>query len=245
MTISMPVCPVPAVGVASRTGTDGTNADAAHAFHASTGAVGAAVIDGIGHSDQLHALVPVLAVAAARTAAIRWPLAGLLTAGLLTCDPGYDDARPSAVAVVARVQAGEPTTLAWAGDARAYGWDPQLQLLTRHTTDHTVAAYLATYGIDEDIAGEFSSQIRVHLTDVTPTTAHQALIPCGHLVVLTSDGVHDQIERDDLDAIIRTHQQDAQRLADTLVAAAEPNEVGYRDDATTLVIIPAQTTPGG
>ncbi|MFD9474383.1 hypothetical protein [Streptomyces goshikiensis] len=71
-------------------------------------------------------------------------------------------------------------TLAWAGDARAYGWDPQLQLLTRYTTDHTVAAYLAAYGIEEDIADEFSSQIRVHLTDVTPATAHQALIPCGH-----------------------------------------------------------------
>ncbi|WP_322872194.1 hypothetical protein [Streptomyces goshikiensis] len=245
MAISMPACAVPAVGVASRTGTDGTNADAAHAFHASTGAVGAAVIDGIGHSEQLHALVPVLAVAAARTAAIRWPLAGLLTAGLLTWDPGHDDARPSAVAVVARVQAGEPTMLAWAGDARAYGWDPQLQLLTRYTTDHTVAAYLAAYGIEEDIAGEFSSQIRVHLTDVTPATAHQALIPCGHLVVLTSDGVHDQIEPEGLDAIIRTHQHDAQRLADNLVAAAEPNESGYRDDATALVIIPAQTTPSG
>ncbi|MGW6883177.1 PP2C family protein-serine/threonine phosphatase [Streptomyces goshikiensis] len=244
MAISMPACTVPAVGVASRTGTDGTNADAAHAFHASTGAVGAAVIDGIGHSDQLHALVPVLAVAAARTAAIRWPLAGLLTAGLLTCDPGHDGARPSAVAVVARVQAGEPTTLAWAGDARAYGWDPQLQLLTRYTTDHTVAAYLAAYGIEEDIADEFSSQIRVHLTDVTPATAHQALIPCGHLVVLTSDGVHDQIEPDDLVAIIRTHQQDAQQLAETLVTAAEPSESGYRDDATALVIIPAQSTAG-
>lgn len=52
MAISMPACAVPAVGVASRTGTDGTNADAAHAFHASNGAVGAAVIDGIGHSEQ-------------------------------------------------------------------------------------------------------------------------------------------------------------------------------------------------
>ncbi|MET7636863.1 hypothetical protein ACWCW2_37700 [Streptomyces sp. NPDC001773] len=41
---------------------------------------GAAVVDGIGHSDELHALVPVLASAAVRTAALRWPLAGLLTA---------------------------------------------------------------------------------------------------------------------------------------------------------------------
>ncbi|WP_328792955.1 MULTISPECIES: hypothetical protein [unclassified Streptomyces] len=62
--------------------------------------------------------------------------------------------------------------------------------------------------------------------------------------MLTSDGVHNQIEPDDLDAIIRTHQHDAQHLADTLVAAAEPNESGYRDDATALVIIPARTTPG-
>ncbi|MFE9796780.1 hypothetical protein ACFYRL_34205 [Streptomyces goshikiensis] len=50
-------------------------------------------------------------------------------------------------------------------------------LLTRYTTDHTVASYLAAYGIEEDNAGEFASQIRVHLTDVTPTTAHQAVIP--------------------------------------------------------------------
>ncbi|MER6523260.1 hypothetical protein ABT246_41520 [Streptomyces sp. NPDC001553] len=71
------------IGIAGRPGLRPTrpadapgSADAAHAWSAATGAVGAAVIDGIGHSTELHALVPVLAVDAARRAALRHPMAG-------------------------------------------------------------------------------------------------------------------------------------------------------------------------
>ncbi|MER6393949.1 hypothetical protein ABT236_36555, partial [Streptomyces sp. NPDC001523] len=83
------------IGIASRPGLRPTrpgdapgSADAAHAWTAATGAVGAAVIDGIGHSTELHALVPVLAVDAARRTALRHPMAGLVGAAELLQNPG-------------------------------------------------------------------------------------------------------------------------------------------------------------
>ncbi|MFD4750971.1 hypothetical protein ACFWOS_36575 [Streptomyces rubiginosohelvolus] len=39
-----------------------------------------------------------------------------------------------------------------------------------------------------------------------------------------------------LTALVRTHTVDPQALADTLVAAAQADAEGYRDDATAIVI---------
>ncbi|MGY3676763.1 hypothetical protein [Streptomyces sp. TE33382] len=87
------------------------------------GSSAAAVIDGIGHSTDTVAISPVLAEVAARTAAARGPLAGLLTAGLLIADRGPDGAGPNAVgAAVIRHPDGRAIA-AWAGDVRVYGWD--------------------------------------------------------------------------------------------------------------------------
>ncbi|MFD3917366.1 hypothetical protein ACFWR1_38445, partial [Streptomyces sp. NPDC058603] len=58
-----------------------------------------------------------------------------------------------------------------------------------------------------------------------------------HLILLTSDGVHDQIGRAALEALVREHAADPQALADALVAAAEPDDDGYRDDATVVILL--------
>ncbi|MGW6970365.1 SpoIIE family protein phosphatase [Streptomyces sp. NPDC054952] len=75
---------------------------------------------------------------------------------------------------------------------------------------------------------------------------NEAPIPNGHTVILTSDGVHDQMHPTTLNALVRAHQNDAQSLAEALVAAAEDGiEDGqpYRDDATTIVIRPLPAPP--
>lgn len=243
------------IGVATRPGVRALgphdapgSADAAHAWTAATGAAGAAVIDGIGHSAELHDLVDHWAVAAARTAAIRGALAGLATAALMACDPGAGRTprqAPDAVAVVAQAQPGDRTLICWVGDCRAYGWDGGD--LTCYTTDHTVASWLARHGVDQQTADQLgSSGIYVGLSDATPATAHQASIPAGHLAILTSDGVHDQIAPHVLEDLVRAHQDDAQALAVALVAAAQGDidKQGrpYRDDATCIVLRPTPAT---
>ncbi|MFF3432210.1 SpoIIE family protein phosphatase [Streptomyces sp. NPDC002602] len=236
----MPTHPA-VVGIASRAGTVGTNADAAHAWTASTPATGAAVIDGIGHSEELHALVPVLAVTAARLAALSWPPAGLLTAGRMLCDPGHDGSAPDAVGIAACVRPGSRSWIAWAGDCRGYGWDPDAQVLTRYTVDATAAAYLAAHGVDPETARQHSGRLRQVLSEVVPGSVHEAVVPAGHTIILTSDGVHDQITPKALEALVRTHQDDPRHLAAALVAAARPDGTGYRDDATALIIRPPRT----
>ena len=56
------------------------------------------------------------------------------------------------------------------------------------------------------------------------------------LILLTSDGVHDQIPEPEMTALIREHADAPQALAEALVAAAQPDGDGYRDDATVVVI---------
>ncbi|MFD5932486.1 SpoIIE family protein phosphatase [Streptomyces sp. NPDC060333] len=221
------------IGIASRPGLRPTrpgdapgSADAAHAWTAAGGAVGAAVIDGIGHSTELHALVPVLAVDAARRTALRHPMAGLIGAAELLQNPGAPRGG-----------------IAWAGDCRAYGLDPDTGILTRYTTDHTVAvaAHYAHQGMPADEAAAYSSKLTVSFSDLSIAACNEAPIPKGHLVILTSDGVHDQMDPTTLNTLVHTHHNDAQALAEALVAAAEDGvEDGqpYRDDATTIVIRP-------
>ncbi|MET7636862.1 PP2C family serine/threonine-protein phosphatase [Streptomyces sp. NPDC005078] len=106
-----------------------------------------------------------------------------------------------------------------------------------------MAAYLAAHRVDEEIVEQFSSRLQVALSVVTPATAHQASIPEGHLVILTSDGVHDQVTYDEVEAFVGNHQADAQALADALVAGAQPGEAGYRDDVMAIILVPAQPIP--
>ncbi|MGW6836499.1 SpoIIE family protein phosphatase [Streptomyces sp. NPDC054949] len=237
------------IGVASRPGLRTTrpgdapgSADAAHAW---TAAGGAAVIDGIGHSTELHALVPVLAVDAARRTALRHPMAGLIGAAELLQNPGAPRGGPDAVGITARVRP-DGTWIAWAGDCRAYGLDPDTGILTRYTTDHTVAAHYAQQGMPADEAAAYSSKLTVSFSDLSIAACNEAPIPKGHLVILTSDGVHDQMHPTTLNTLARAHHNDAQALAEALVAAAEDgveDGLPYRDDATTIVIRPLPTPP--
>ncbi|MFI5987002.1 PP2C family protein-serine/threonine phosphatase [Streptomyces sp. NPDC051555] len=175
----------------------------------------------------------------------RWPASS--APPLLISDPGPGrDIReaPDAVGVVAQIRQGKGTWVCWQGDCRAYGWDPDAGTLTRYTTDHNATSYLLQYGVEPEIAERYSSRLHIALADATPATVHQTLVPAGHLVILTSDGVHDQVDPLVMEVLVRENQHTPQNLAEALVAAAQPDEKGYRDDATALVLAPARPDPG-
>lgn len=218
-----------AIGIARREGTAGPLADAAAVYTSpTTDRTAAAVVDGMGHDPDVVRLAPMLAETAVRVGAVRGALAGLLSAGLLLADPG----RPDAVGVLAVTRPGG-ADLVWAGDCRAYRWDGVLQQLT---TDHNLAAYLTRAAKDAGpvTAAALADFVGVTLGQAVPATVPYLSVPAG-LLILTSDGVHDQVPPAAVEDLVHEHQDDPQALADALVAAAEPAG-GERDDATALVI---------
>ncbi|MGW7712165.1 hypothetical protein [Streptomyces sp. NPDC054771] len=221
-------------GLATREGTAQDNADAGRVYVLADGTVGAAVIDGVGHGPHTSRTAPLLAETAARIAARRGPLGGLLSASELIADAGADGEEADAVAVAVRVRPDDDVAVVnWTGDARAYGWDgTRLEL---YTDDHTVGAQLRANGVSLDIAREHDNWLRTSLSRATIGTVYTAGIR-DQVVILTSDGVHDQMPGDVLEDLVREHQGAPQALADALVAAAQDDEEGYRDDATAIVI---------
>ncbi|MGW6973788.1 hypothetical protein [Streptomyces sp. NPDC054952] len=139
-------------------------------------------------------------------------MAGLIGAAELLQNPGAPRGGPDAVGITARVRA-DGTWIAWAGDCRAYGIDPDTGILTRYTTDHTVAAHYAQQGMPADEAAAYSSNLTVSFSDLSIAACNEAPIPNGHLVILTSDGVHDQMDPTVLDGLVHAHHNDAQALA--------------------------------
>ncbi|MGF1427101.1 PP2C family protein-serine/threonine phosphatase [Kitasatospora sp. LaBMicrA B282] len=219
--------------VASRQGTSGPNADAAATYTStSTGQTALALVDGMGHDPDIVRLAPMLAETAARVGAVRGALAGLLSAGLLVHDPG-----PDAVGVLAVTREDGSAELVWAGDCRAYHWDGG-EDVRQLTTDHNLAAYLtrAARGAGEVPVTALADYVSVTLGLAVPATAAYVSVPAGGLLVLTTDGIHDSIDDQELHTLIRTHHGSAQDLADTLVAAARAGRNGERDDATAIVL---------
>ncbi|MFJ1647991.1 SpoIIE family protein phosphatase [Streptomyces sp. NPDC088258] len=221
-------------GIATREGTALDNADAAKVHVLADGTVGAAVIDGMGHGPHTSRTAPLLAEVAARVSARRSPMAGLLTASELIADRGADGQEADAVAVAARVRPGNDiAVVTWTGDARAYGWNGER--LELYTDDHTVGAQLRANGVALDIAREHDDWLRTTLAQATVGTVYIAGIK-DPLIILTSDGIHDQLPTGGLEALVREHADNPQALATALVNAAQPDAAGYRDDATAIVI---------
>ncbi len=227
--------PAVEVGVASRPGTVLPSGDAAAAWAASTGTVAAVVVDGVGHDHGVDHLADLLAQVAARTGATRGALAGLMAAASLVADPGTDDEPRHAVAALAVVDPDHrETRVAWVGDCRAYGWDGRT--LRRYSTDHTMGQWLrALRGVDVDVPPALDAGVRVTLATATVATVAEVGIP-DPLVLITSDGVHDHLDHHEMVALVRTRHDAPQTLADELVDAV-PDEGGWRDDATAVVLL--------
>ncbi|MFD3520437.1 PP2C family protein-serine/threonine phosphatase [Streptomyces sp. NPDC058653] len=221
--------------IASREGTAEDNADACRVYVLADGTVGAAVIDGVGHGPHTSRTAPLLAEVAARLSARRAPLAGILGAAELVADEGADGEEADAVAVaVILPPGGRQARAAWVGDCRAYGWDGTR--LRQYSTDQTMGEWARRHGdVPIEVAAHHDSWVRVSLSTATVASVGEVGID-DHLIVLTSDGVHDQIDPEVLTTVVREHADNPQNLADALVAAAQDDDEGYRDDATVVVV---------
>jgi serine/threonine protein phosphatase PrpC len=221
------------MATATRQGTEVNNADAAAVFATEMGDTGAAVIDLAGHHPNAPFVARLLAETAARIAPQRGGPAGLLSAGLLVADAGAAaQPEPDGVAVVAVAQPDGQTVISWIGDSHAYGWNGTR--LHRYTTPHTYGQQLREHGAPWEIAAAADHWLTTTLGRATP--AGILTVTCHDpLIILASDGI-DSIPAGELEAIVRDFAHEPQALADSIVAAAQENGDGYRDDATVVVI---------
>ncbi|MEU8540844.1 SpoIIE family protein phosphatase [Streptomyces sp. NPDC048717] len=231
------------IGMAHRGGTEPPYADGAY-VHRHGERVCAAVVDGAGHDQDVVDYARHVPPTIALTTMTMGGLVGLITAGRMAY--AYDPVRPPHVsAVVATMEPGRPTSVHWVGDCPLLGWDGEK--LTRYTTDQTMGEWLRRNSgksieiIPAEVAAAQDNWVRLGLAEATEMTCRQVQVPEDvPLLLLVSDGVTDQVDREAAEALCRRYAGDPQALADALVAAAEgtKDEKGelYRDDATVVVL---------
>jgi len=226
------------IGTAQRTGTETPCADG-YDTQRTGDQVTAAVVDGAGHHEDTVRYAGIAPAVITHIGATLGGLAALITAGQMA---GAYDYHLHLSAIYARAEPGEPTGIHWIGDCRAYGWDGER--LTQYSTDQTMGRFLAKYeGVAIDLVDHHDAWARLGLAQATAATCREAEIPAGHLVLLCSDGISDQVDQETAESLCREHATDPQALADALVAAVEPDDTGYRDDATVVVLAPSGEQP--
>ena len=219
------------VGVAMRPGTESPCADGVDVQRCGD-RVSAAVVDGAGHRPETARFASIAPPVITHTGMVLGGLAGLMTAGQMA--HAYER-HPHVSAVYALMQPGADTSIHWIGDCRAYGWDGQR--LTRWTTDQTMGEWLRWNGTPVEIAEEHDNWALLGLAQATAATCRQVLIPQEtELVLLVSDGISDQVDQETVMDLCRRFPDAPQELADALVATAEADDDGYRDDATVVVL---------
>jgi serine/threonine protein phosphatase PrpC len=222
--------------MARRPGTEPPCADGAH-IQRHDGHVYAAVTDGAGHHPDTVQYAQLASAAITHLAAAVGGLAAMITAGQMA--HAYDTI-PHVSAVSARMAPDRGTWLHWIGDCRAYGWVGEQ--LSRHTTDQSMGQFLRFNGQAEEMADRHDNWSRMGLWQAAAATVMETSIPPEiDLVLLTSDGIHDQIPHDEMERLVAEHADDAQALADVLAAAAAEDDDGYRDDATVIVLLRRHT----
>ncbi|MFF2014098.1 hypothetical protein ACFVWY_34235 [Streptomyces sp. NPDC058195] len=165
-------------------------------------------------------------------------MAGLLSASELVPSSGAEEEpEPDAVAVVALTAPGDDTTrIAWAGDARAWGWGGTR--LRQDSTDQTMRQFPRVCGGPAaELADHRDVWVRVSLATAVVATAREAEIP-DRLVLLTADEIHDTVGRDEVEALVRAHEAHPQVLTNgPWPAAARDGLTGERDDATAVALL--------
>lgn len=225
------------VGLAQRPGTEPPCADGADVQRLGE-MVCAAVVDGAGHRPEVVRYAAIAPAVITHVGAAVGGLAGLMAAGQMAA--AYDRP-PHASAVFACAQPGQPTSVHWIGDCRAYGWDGRM--LRQWSTDQTMGNWLRWNGgaaVELD-AVKHDNWSRLGLAQAGAATCRQVQIPSEvALVLLMSDGVSDQVPPEVQARLCREHATAPQLLADSLVAAAAEDESGYRDDATVIALLRAE-----
>ncbi|WDN56404.1 hypothetical protein [Streptomyces clavuligerus] len=189
------------------------------------------VVDISGHEPGAPTVGLLCARTAVRYGALYGARAGLTAAGRQVADPG----QPTGAAVLAVLEEGEDTVLAWVGDAARYSWDGAVHALHARTTPQNTASYLTRNG-DVDRTPLDTNWLTADLSTAVAATVAVAAVPAGQTLPV-SDGVVDQAPHGVLEALVREHAAgEPQALASAIVGAATSTD-GYRDDATAVIIV--------
>jgi serine/threonine protein phosphatase PrpC len=78
--------------------------------------------------------------------------------------------------------------------------------------------------------------VQLTLGQAVPAAVGCVFMRAGGQLILTSDGIHDSVSSETIEALAREHHPAHQALAEALVAAVEPDADRQRDDATAVVI---------
>ncbi|MCZ1012112.1 hypothetical protein [Streptomyces lydicus] len=222
------------VGAACRPGTEPPCADG-HDVHRRGQRVCAAVVDGAGHGAAVVRYAQVTPPVITHIGTVMGGLAALTTAGQMA--HAYD-VPPHASAIYARMEPGQPSTIHWLGDCRAYTW--QDSVLTQWSTDQTMGEWIRQRngGRPVEIAEDHDNWSRTGLAQAGAAMCRETQIPEHvRLVLLVTDGIADQVNQETMEALCRAHETDPQALADALTAAAETDTDGCRDDATVVALL--------
>ncbi|MEU3602233.1 hypothetical protein ABZ714_26475 [Streptomyces sp. NPDC006798] len=236
--------------IATRKGTRKYNCDAARIHQLpGTGTVAAVIVDGIGNTPKKAAFSRLAAECIARVSARRDPLLGILHGAALNTAPPGTLIPDDGVAAVAVAAPNRRTAIAWTGDALISGWTGEK--LVRRSTLQTMGTWLRAWGgtavtlhpsegPDETVSVDRGALV---LDDLARSTLGRCSIDTVPLcfvedpvLILTSDGAHGQIPHQLMEDLAREHADTPRALADAIVAAAEPDKTGYRDDATAIVM---------
>ncbi|MET9083212.1 hypothetical protein ABZX77_15165 [Streptomyces sp. NPDC004237] len=220
------------VGMAGRPGTEPPCADG-YDLQRRGQRVCAAVVDGAGHDAAVVRYAQVVPPVITHIGMTMGGLAALTTAGQMA--HAYD-IPPHASAVYARMEPGQPTTIHWIGDCRAYAWDGAA--LTQWSTDQTMGQWLRRNGVAVELAAAHDNWSRTGLAQAGAAMCRETQIPEHvRLVLLVTDGVSDQVSQEAMEGLCRAHETEPQTLAEALTAAAQDDGDGYRDDATVIALL--------
>ncbi|MEU8764786.1 hypothetical protein [Streptomyces sp. NPDC048659] len=239
-----------ATAIATRKGTRTYNCDAARVHRApGTDMVAAVIVDGIGNTARKAAFSRLAADCIARVSLRRDPLLGILHGAALNSTPPGMRVPEDGVAAAAVAAPNRRTAIAWTGDALISGWTGEA--LVRRSTVQTMGTWLRAWGgtavtlhpqngPDETVPAEQGALVLDDLARSTLGRCSIDTIPLcfieDPLVILTSDGAHGQIPHQVMEDLTREHADSPRALADAIVAAAQPDKTGYRDDATVIVL---------
>ncbi|MEV6608466.1 hypothetical protein [Kutzneria sp. NPDC051319] len=222
----------PVWGWATETGPDRErNADAvaAELLH---GRLTVALADGAGRSPQAAELAPLAAAVAARAAARRTPVWGVLAAAGLCEDPSVEMPKPTGAIVVASPHTDLKWRVAWVGDSTA--WTVRDGAVRRATIPHTLGERLRQQGGSEDEARAKDNVLTKSLSRVA-VHGVEGVEVTGEWLILASDGLAapSRLSAQALAAVI-ADADGPQGCADRLIMAAR--EAGSRDDVTVAVV---------
>lgn len=202
---------------------------------ASTRTVAVALVDGMGNSSDVAGDAFLCAHAAARVAANKGAIPGVLAAtDILGADPAVEFPAPDGVLVLAISRPGEAFTIGAIGDAAAFAHDPAAEVaLKKLTEDHTLGQRMRLRGEPEETAAKYDSMISTSIGRASVGTITVVTTDAPE-VVLASDGVHRVLPEREIAAILAQHPVDADAAATALGEAAQG--AGGADDASVAVL---------